>query len=162
MGEWRLKVGLPCEEEHTEAVRHGLANWLQGLGFSELMAYRVTTVMDELFCNTMEHSGANWVEITARRRGEAVVLHFEDDGVAFDPWLAGAKDYSDYLRSDTDRHLGLFLVNRLAREAFYERRDGKNRVSFIVGRDLPDPLELLPEGTAGKARARNLRKKRGA
>jgi anti-sigma regulatory factor (Ser/Thr protein kinase) len=143
MADWVIHFDAPLERRQVERLRQDLMGWLQTAGFPEDTAYRVTTVVDELFCNTMEYSGAHWVQIGAILRGEDVALELQDDGVPFDPSVAGTHDYSVYLDSDTDRHLGLFLVTRLARDVKYRRSEGVNAVSFLVGRDLPDPLHPL-------------------
>jgi hypothetical protein len=107
----------------------------------------VATVVDELFCNTMEYSGAGWTEVGAEISGTDVALSLRDDGVAFDPFEAGQKDYSLYLASDTDRRLGLYLVTRLARQVDYRREDGVNEVRFVVEAEPPDPGH--PRGPVG-------------
>jgi anti-sigma regulatory factor (Ser/Thr protein kinase) len=144
MGQLLVNFEAPLDKNQVERLRQEMMRWLEQVGFPEDTAYRVTTVVDELFCNTMEYSGAKWVQIGAAQRGEDVAVFLRDDGVPFDPWVAGSKDYSLYLESDTDRRLGLYLVTRLAREVTYQRKEGINAVRFLVGRILPDPLHPQP------------------
>ena len=122
-----------------EQLRRELLAWLESSAFPSDTAYRVATVVDELFCNTMEHSGAAWTEVGAETSGTDVALSLRDNGVAFDPFEAGQRDYSLYLASDTDRHLGLYLVTRLARQVEYRREDGVNEVRFVVEAEPPLP-----------------------
>jgi serine/threonine-protein kinase RsbW len=143
MGNLLLDFKAPLAVEEVDRMRRDLMAWMQQVGFPEDTAYRVTTVVDELFCNTMEHSGAHWVQIGAEQRGEDVALMVRDDGVPFDPSVAGRKDYSLYLESGTDRQLGLYLIMRLAREVAYSRIDDSNEVRFLVGKVLPDPMHPL-------------------
>jgi anti-sigma regulatory factor (Ser/Thr protein kinase) len=150
MGQLLVDLKAPLKVEQAQKLRQDLMAWLQEVGFSEDTAYRVTTVVDELFCNTMEYSGAHWVQIGAAQRGEDVALFVRDDGVPFDPWVAGSKDYSLYLESDTDRRLGLYLVTRLARKVTYRRHEGANEVRFLVGKTLPDPMHPQPRADPGK------------
>lgn len=139
MGPFSLKFVAPLRKTQVEQLRRELMAWLDGRAFPSDTAYRVTTVVDELFCNTMEYSGAAWSEIEAEIRGTDVALTMRDDGVAFDPFEAGQKDYSLYLASDTDRRLGLFLVTRLARQVDYRRERGVNEVRFVVEAEPPEP-----------------------
>ena len=138
MAQLLVDFEAPLEKAQVERLRREMMRWLQEVGFPEDTAYRVTTVVDELFCNAMEYSGAHWVQIGAAQRGEDVAVFLRDDGVPFDPWVAGGKDYSLYLDSDTDRRLGLYLVTRLAREVTYQRKEGVNAVRFLVGKVLPN------------------------
>lgn len=86
----------------------------------------------------MEYSGAAWCEVGALTVGRDVSITVRDNGVAFDPFEAGKKDYSLYLATDTDRRLGLFLVGRLARRMDYLREEGVNLVRFLVEAEPPD------------------------
>jgi anti-sigma regulatory factor (Ser/Thr protein kinase) len=150
MGQLLVNFEAPLDKGQVEHLRHEVLRWLGEVGFPEDTAYRVATVVDELFCNTMEYSGAHWVQVGAAQRGDDVAVFLRDDGVPFDPWVAGAKDYSLYLESDTDRRLGLYLVTRLAREVTYQRKEGINAVRFLVGRTLPDPMNPQPHASTGE------------
>jgi anti-sigma regulatory factor (Ser/Thr protein kinase) len=139
VGPFFEKFVAPLQKTQVEQLRRGLLAWLDSRGFPADTAYRVATVVDELFCNTMEYSGAAWSEVSADIRGTDVAVSLRDDGVAFDPFEAGKKDYSVYLASDTDRRLGLYLVTRLARLVDYRREEGVNEVRFVVEAEPPDP-----------------------
>jgi anti-sigma regulatory factor (Ser/Thr protein kinase) len=122
----------------VDLLREELAAWMAREGFPGETAYKAVTVVDELFCNTMEYSGATWCKVEAEIQGTDALISLSDDGVAFDPFEAGKKDYSLYLASDTDRRLGLYLVGRLARSIDYQREAGVNLVRFLVPADPPD------------------------
>ncbi len=141
---YQARFNGPLTQDQVLALRSGLGAWITGQGFSADMAGRVVTVVDELFCNTMEHSGAHWADVTVDNRGSSVRVSFRDDGTAFDPFEAGRKDYSLYLQDDTDRRLGLYLVSRLASSMSYRcSDDGVNEVEFTVPADPPDPFKRL-------------------
>jgi anti-sigma regulatory factor (Ser/Thr protein kinase) len=133
-----IRFDAPLTQRQVELLRQQLTAWLQGHAFPADTAYKVTTVVDELFCNTMEYSGADWCQVGAEIQGTDVAITLRDNGVAFDPFEAGKKDYSLYLASDTDRRLGLYLVSRLARQVDYRRDDGINEVRFLVEAQPPD------------------------
>ena len=142
MGPFSQKFVAPLQKNQVEQLRRELLAWLAARAFPADTAYRVATVVDELFCNTMEYSGAEWTEVGAEIRGTDVALSLRDNGVAFDPFEAGQKDNSLYLASDTDRRLGLYLVTRLARQIDYRREDGVNEVRFVVEAEPLDPGSL--------------------
>jgi anti-sigma regulatory factor (Ser/Thr protein kinase) len=140
----------PLSHVQVQQLRDGLADWLKSQGFPGETSGRVVTVVDELFCNTMEHSGAHWADITIVNRGSGIAVAFRDDGVEFDPFVAGKHDYSLYLASDTDRRLGLYLVTRLASSVSYRRSDNVNEVDFTVAADPPDIFKRLKRQHDGK------------
>jgi anti-sigma regulatory factor (Ser/Thr protein kinase) len=139
VGPFSKKFVSPLQKQQVVELRRELLAWLAAHAFPADTAYRVATVVDELFCNTMEYSGADWTEVGAEISGTDVSLSLRDNGVAFDPFEAGQKDYSVYLASDTDRRLGLYLVTRLARQVDYRREDGINEVRFVVEAEPPEP-----------------------
>jgi len=144
MGPFFQRFEAPLRKVQVEQLRRELLAWLEANAFPADTSYRVATVVDELFCNTMEYSGAAWTEVGAETSGTDVALSLRDDGVAFDPFEAGQKDYSLYLASDTDRRLGLYLVARLARQVDYRRGDGINEVRFVVEAEPPAPGRRRP------------------
>ncbi len=132
------RFDAPLRQQQVVQLRQDLGAWLLKQAFPQETAYMVITVVDELFCNTMEYSGAAWCEVGALKSDQAVTITVRDNGVAFDPFEAGKKDYSLYLASDTARRLGLFLVGRLARRMDYLREEGVNQVRFLVEAEPPD------------------------
>jgi anti-sigma regulatory factor (Ser/Thr protein kinase) len=118
----------------VELLRLQLSHWLQGLGAPRDDVYAAMSVLDEFASNLMEHSGASWVELRAWPWAGRIHVSLRDDGKRFDPVMAVRKDYSDYLRGDTDRKLGLYMVGKLTDEMTYEREepDGINCLSFML------------------------------
>jgi anti-sigma regulatory factor (Ser/Thr protein kinase) len=139
MAPFLKRFDAPLQKAQVEELRRELMAWLVGHAFPADTSYRVATVVDELFCNSMEYSGATWTEVAAETSGTDVAMSLRDNGVAFDPFEAAQKDYSVYLASDTDRRLGLYLVTRLARRVDYGREDGVNEVRFVVEAEPPGP-----------------------
>ena len=139
----KLKFDAPLAPQKVQALRDALGSWLPSQGFPGDTSGRVVTVVDELFCNTMEYSGAHWTEIRADTHGTDITVAFRDDGVVFDPFEAAQKDYALYLNSDTDRRLGLYLVSRIAKDVRYRRDQGVNEVHFIVPSVAPDPMKRM-------------------
>jgi anti-sigma regulatory factor (Ser/Thr protein kinase) len=140
---FQIRFEAPLTQPQVYKLRANLMVWLEEQGFPADTSYRVATVVDELFCNTMEYSGAHWTEVRADTHGSGIQLDFRDDGVAFDPFESGRRDYTLYLNSDTDRRLGLYLVNRIATDVAYRREGEVNTVTFVVPAEPPDPMKRL-------------------
>ncbi len=144
LGSFYLRFEAPLGERQVYKLRADLLVWLETAECPGDATYRVLTVVDELFCNTMEHAGARWASLEATALADGVRIELKDDGVAFDPTVAGKKDYSLYLNSDTDRNLGLYLVMRTARSVKHARDDaGVNSVIFEL--DFVSPRFSAPK-----------------
>jgi anti-sigma regulatory factor (Ser/Thr protein kinase) len=141
---YKIRFEAPFAQAKAEALREGLGDWLARQGFPGETAGRVITALDELFCNTMEHAGAHWVEVEVWNRGSSIAIRFADDGMPFDPSTQGRRDYAVYLQGDTDRRLGIYLISRLANALSYRRsEEGSNEIHFTVGAEAPDPFRRL-------------------
>jgi anti-sigma regulatory factor (Ser/Thr protein kinase) len=127
-----IRLHGPLGREQVELLRLQLTQWLSGLGAPRRDVYSAMSVLDEFASNLMEYSGASWVELQAWPKGGRVHVSLRDDGKRFDPTAAMRKDYSEYLKSDTDRKLGLYMVSKLTDNMRYEREEpaGVNCLSF--------------------------------
>lgn len=117
-----------------EDLRLQLCRWLEGLGAPRDDVYAAMSVLDEFASNLMEHSGAAWVELKAWPQGGRIHVSLRDNGKRFDPTQNVRRDYSEYLKGDTDRKLGLYMVGKLTDELNYEREepDGVNCLTFLL------------------------------
>ena len=140
MSDLFVRFDAPFTERQVVKLRADLLVWMESLEAPGEAGYRLMAVVDELFCNLMEHSGASWAQVKGRAAEGAAFLEMQDDGAAFDSFEASKKDYSLYLQEDTDRRLGLYLIGRVARRSEYQRIDGKvNKMTFEVPFDPPLP-----------------------
>lgn len=133
----------PLGEPEIQDLRHRFGQWLEALGAPRDDVYAAVGVLDEFACNLMEHSGAGWIELKAYNLDGRIHVALRDNGKSFDPTALIKKDYSDYLKSDTDRKLGLFMVGRLTDDLRYEREepDGVNCLTYMLkfkGWEAPD------------------------
>lgn len=145
MAGFQIRFDAPLDQRQVFKLRADLMVWLEAQGFPADTSYRVVTVVDELFCNTMEYSGAHYTQIQSDTKGTDIAVAFKDDGVAFDPFESAQKDYSLYLNADTDRRLGLYLISRIAKDVRYTRLGSENLVEFVVPAEPPDPMKRRQE-----------------
>jgi anti-sigma regulatory factor (Ser/Thr protein kinase) len=117
-----------------EGLRRALDAWLSSLDAPRDDVYAAVSVVDEFACNLMEHSGASWIELCAALKAGRIHLSLRDNGKRFDPTEAARRDYTEYLKSDTDRKLGLYMVGKLTDDLKYEREepDGVNCLTFLL------------------------------
>lgn len=105
----------------------------------------VLAVAEELCTNILEHSGASWLELEADAGAVGVRVALRDDGRAFNVAEALERLDGPGLLARTElRHLGLFMLQQLARELRYIRLDGTvNQLEFEI------PFDAGPEGIPG-------------
>lgn len=84
------------------------------------------TVLEEVFMNIVNHSGATYADFTVRREGDAAVLRFEDDGVPFDPLAREDPDVTLPAHQREIGGLGVLMVRRMTDRQLYARDNGRN------------------------------------
>lgn len=100
---------------------------------------RLMLLIEELFVNTVEHGHGgdsdDPIQLTLTMTDAMIAVEYEDTARAFDP-LASMPTVSD-APEVADRPiggLGIVLVTTMADDVAYARRDGRNRITFRVGR----------------------------
>jgi serine/threonine-protein kinase RsbW len=105
------------------AARHGLA---------ADDTDRILILLEELFTNLWRYGyphkddRGGSAEIALELSGEWLTIEFVDDGQAFDPLEVALADPEQSIKDKRVGGLGLHLVRKLAEEASYTRRDGRN------------------------------------
>jgi anti-sigma regulatory factor (Ser/Thr protein kinase) len=102
-------------------------------GFAEDDALRLRLVLEELFTNTVHHGHGGDsdqpVDVVLDVTPGQIRLTYEDTAPAFDPRTPPAQ------RAAEERpvgQLGLALVRSMARELWYERIEGRNRLALSL------------------------------
>ena len=134
MDDLNLRLNGPLGAPELLSLRQQLSQWLGQWGAPRDDIYAAVSVLDEFASNLMEHSGAAWIELKAAVIQGRIQVSLRDNGARFDSAEAARRDYGDYLKSDTDRRLGLFLIGRLTDELRYEREeaDSINCLTFLL------------------------------
>ena len=120
-------------------------NLYQALGFvdeqleqmecSPAVQMRIDLVVEELFVNVAHYAyapetGSVTISIETEGNSKAVVISMEDSGVPYDPL---AKEDPDVTLAAQDRQiggLGIFMIKKNVDDIHYERKDGKNILTF--------------------------------
>lgn len=90
-------------------------------------------VVEELFVNVAQHSGAAAVELRYSAPAAGVLeVEIADDGQAFDPLTRPAPEFRIPLEARPVGGLGIYLVRRFTQSLRYCRDGGWNRVVFRV------------------------------
>lgn len=127
-----LHLSLRPTLEDIEVARRGLDAFLRACGLSDAAVYTAELVLEEVVSNIARHGQASRIELHAEKRGEAVLIVFEDDGPAFDPTgykpALGATDAASAVRGGR----GILLVRQFAQAVSYDRSGALNRLTVSV------------------------------
>jgi anti-sigma regulatory factor (Ser/Thr protein kinase) len=131
-----LRLQLANDRSALEPARLAVLAFLAPFSPSARAVYAIELVLEEVLTNEIKYAfddrAEHSIELTVGLEPEAVVLHFEDGGVAFDPLQASAPPAPTTLDDAPVGGLGLVLVRSFATSATYERRDGRNCLTIAV------------------------------
>ena len=88
------------------------------------------TVLEEVFMNIVNHSGATFVQLTISQLGNEVLLHFTDDGIPFDPLAQQSPDITLPAEERTIGGLGILMVMRMTDRQSYARIEDENHLTL--------------------------------
>lgn len=118
--------------DHLDQVHEALREHLERAGVDGSSGYVMRQVVDELVCNIMEHGSALWIELEVHAVDSDLALTLRDNGKPFDPLSAIQAELPAEPIEDT-RHLGLYLVGKLAKDWRYQRMEnGVNQLEAKV------------------------------
>ena len=110
-------------------------------GLDRRVALRLALLLEELLTNTVVHGhGGDCdapVVLELRADPTSVTLDYADTAAAFDPLARLAEDEAALGAELADRpigHLGIVLIDRIATQANYERKDGWNCFRLCLDR----------------------------
>ena len=124
----------PFDPAELRQAREDQVRAAKAAGLSELLAWDLAAVADELVSNILEHSQATWLEWSLSIEGfERARLVLRDNGPAFD--AARSSESAEEMAGDgTQRHMGLLMVKRVVESMEYNRLpDGSNELTLCAG-----------------------------
>jgi len=101
------------------------------------LCLKLTLLVEELFVNTVTHGyghdSEEPVSIAVEVRPGRVALSYEDTAPPYDPFeTVTPPDESASVEDRLVGGLGVLLVSALAKDAEYQRGDGKNHIRLVV------------------------------
>ena len=133
-----LRLALPNEPGAVATARQAVLAHLQGQALSPRALDRLELVLEETLMNRVWHAfpqgGRHLVDLSLELTPEALVLCFEDDGIAFDPLQAEFPRAARSLQEARPGGLGLMLTRKAAQACHYQRHDGRNRFTVTLAR----------------------------
>jgi anti-sigma regulatory factor (Ser/Thr protein kinase) len=125
---------VPRAAEQVEA-------FCRGKNIPAPIAYRFGLALDETLTNIMSYAFADGerhaIEIGIKRSDGYLTAIVSDDGAPFDPLSQPAVDVHAPVEQRKIGGLGIHLVRKLMDKADYQRRDGRNILTFSIRTDQP-------------------------
>ncbi|MGD9600430.1 MAG: ATP-binding protein [Gammaproteobacteria bacterium] len=135
------RFSLSADEAALPGLLDTIARIVEQWGLAPELGFRLATVLEELFLNTVHHGigdrGDARVHLSLSRAAGDLAVVYEDDGIPYDPFRAADRRVLDE-PADGRRvgGLGVLLVEGLAARARYDRVGNTNRIelSFLCPR----------------------------
>lgn len=133
-----LRLTLPNDREAFGAARQAVFDFLAAHDTSEQTRFAVELVLEETLMNVIWHAfdddARHDIDLRVQIQPDAIAMHFEDGGKAFDPLQAAAPTLPTSIDEAVPGGLGLMLVRKFSRSIAYERRGERNHLSITVAR----------------------------
>jgi serine/threonine-protein kinase RsbW len=125
---------VPRAAEQVEAFCHDR-------NIPAAVAYKFGLALDEMLTNVISYAFADGeshaIEIRLEKRDGYLTAVMSDDGAPFDPLTQPAPDVHAPLEQRKIGGLGIHLLRKLMDDADYQRRDGRNHLTFRIR--VPEP-----------------------
>lgn len=133
-----LRLTLPNDREAFGAARQAVMDFLAAHSTGEQTLFAVELVLEESLMNVIWHAfdddAKHDIDLRVQIVPEAIEMHFEDDGMAFDPLQAAEPTLPESIDEAVPGGLGLMLVRKFSRSIAYERRGERNHLTISVAR----------------------------
>jgi sigma-B regulation protein RsbU (phosphoserine phosphatase) len=116
----------------TEFVWDFINRRTKEAGMNARITNRAQVIVDEIYSNIHQYSGATKVQIFCSVNSDKIVLTFKDDGIPFNP-LTSLKP--DTTLSAEDRNfggLGILMVKEMSSDLSYVHENGYNVLTVTV------------------------------
>lgn len=134
----QLLLTLTNDRDGFDETRLAVLRLLAPHAPSPQLLFNVELILEETLMNVIWHAfpddEAHPITLSVQVEPDDIVMHFEDDGIAFDPLLAPAPTLPTSIDKAVPGGLGLMLVRKFARSVGYERNAGRNCLTVRVAR----------------------------
>lgn len=121
-----------ASRESAEQVREFFDKFNETNNISFKNATRIMVIVDEIYSNIFNYSGATRAIVTAHLEDDKILLSFQDNGVLYNPL---EKEDPDVTLSAEERSiggLGIYMVKEMAQDVKYSRILGKNILDVVL------------------------------
>lgn len=124
-----------ADSESTERVWDFINLRTKKAGLCAKIANRAQIVVDEIYSNIHQYSGATTAQVFCDIDSDKMVLTFKDDGVSYNPLMLQEPDTSLSVEERDFGGLGIFMVRKMASDLSYVYEDGYNVLTVTIKND---------------------------
>ena len=125
---------LKSELSELKTLYQHLTHFGQVYGLSETFISEINICLDELFTNIILYGFKDDLEHIIRFRlnlnGNTLILNIEDNGIPFNPLIKKDSVLPADINNAKIGGLGIHIVKKLMDDVWYERKRGKNKLTF--------------------------------
>lgn len=118
-------------EESAEKATEFVESILSENNIDKKTIYRMNIVVDEIYSNIVNYSGATHALISCDVSGGRIKLVFSDNGKKYDPLSVADPDITLDADERKPGGLGIFIVKKTADNVSYEYKDNRNILTVI-------------------------------
>ncbi len=129
-----LELTIENDLAQLAVVRSEVESFAKRENLSHEVGFAAKLALEELLTNTISYGysdkSAQFIEIRLEVRGDQLIIHTADDGLAYDPRTAKEPNTQSSLKDREIGGLGVHLVKNLMDGFEYRHKDGKNHVTL--------------------------------
>jgi serine/threonine-protein kinase RsbW len=126
-----LRLTVLNELASIEPARQEVLAFVASSELPAALIYKLELVLEETLMNRVWHAfpqgGRHMTDLTVQLDADALVLCFEDDGIAVNPMQVPVPPRPSSIQEAVPGGLGLLLTRKAASSCEYTRIDGRNR-----------------------------------
>ena len=116
----------------TERVWNFISQQTKKAKLSHKTVNRAQIIVDEIYSNIQQYSGATTAQVFCHIDTEQMVLRFQDDGVPYNPLNVHEPDVTASAEEREIGGLGILLVKKMASDLSYVYEDGHNVLTVTL------------------------------
>jgi sigma-B regulation protein RsbU (phosphoserine phosphatase) len=134
-----LKLELEIENriDRIPGACNSVGEFMSNNGFGAKVP-QVNIILDEILSNTIRYAygdeRTHWINLKVEIENDKLILTFEDDGKAFDPFKMDTPDTALGVEERDIGGLGVHIVKSLVQEYKYTRKDDENIIKLIIAK----------------------------
>jgi sigma-B regulation protein RsbU (phosphoserine phosphatase) len=124
-----------ADSESTERVWEFIDNRTKKAELSAKIINRAQIIVDEIYSNIHQYSGASWAQVFCKIDSEKMILTFKDDGVPYNPLMLAEPDTSLSAEERDPGGLGILMVKKMSSDLSSAYEDGCNALTVTIKLD---------------------------
>lgn len=125
---------LKSKLSELKALFQHIDSFGQVSGLSESLMSEINICLDELFTNIvlygLEDDLEHFIMFNIKLDGNAITVNISDDGIPFNPLTKKDSELATDISKAQIGGLGIHIVKKLMDDIWYERKQGKNRLTL--------------------------------